>query len=160
MWDIKLPQVVLKLARLLTTRHKFVCFEVTSRVNIDYVRSSLCQARAIYTHWYIFDLIVVFWDIYHEILRTTFYQRLPVIAFFFVRKPAKIMALYAWKLIQDMFKNNLQRFTVYSNHFSKIWKYNRIRQSNTPSIFRDLEITWIKISCENLGTCCLKINSW
>ena len=28
-----------------TTRHKFVCFDVTSRVDIDCTRSSLCQAR-------------------------------------------------------------------------------------------------------------------
>ena len=32
MRDIKLPQVGLELARLLTTRHKFVCFDITSRV--------------------------------------------------------------------------------------------------------------------------------
>ena len=40
---IKLPQVGLEFARLLTTRHKFVCFDVTSRVDIDCARSSLCQ---------------------------------------------------------------------------------------------------------------------
>ena len=45
MRDIKLPQVGLELARLLKTRHKFVCFNVTSRADIDCVRSSLCQAR-------------------------------------------------------------------------------------------------------------------
>ena len=45
MKDIKLPQVGLKLPRLLTTRHKFVCFDVTSRVDIDCARSSLCEAR-------------------------------------------------------------------------------------------------------------------
>ena len=35
MRDIKLPQVGLKLAWLLTTKHKFVCFDVTSCVDID-----------------------------------------------------------------------------------------------------------------------------
>ena len=45
MRDIKLPQMGLELARLLTTRHKFVCFDVTSRVGIDCARSFLCQAR-------------------------------------------------------------------------------------------------------------------
>ena len=45
MGDIKLPQVGLKLARLLTTRHKFVCFGVTSRVDINCARSSLCRGR-------------------------------------------------------------------------------------------------------------------
>ena len=45
MKDIKLPQVGLKLPRLLTTRHKFVCFDVTSRVDIDCARSSLCEGR-------------------------------------------------------------------------------------------------------------------
>ena len=44
MRDIKLPQVGLELVRLQTTRHKFVCFDVTSRVDIDSARSSLCQA--------------------------------------------------------------------------------------------------------------------
>ena len=44
MRDIKLPQVEPKLARLLATRHKFVCSNVTSRVDIDCARSSLCQA--------------------------------------------------------------------------------------------------------------------
>ena len=44
MREIKLPQVGLKLARLLTTRHKFVWFGVTSSVDIDCARSSLCQA--------------------------------------------------------------------------------------------------------------------
>ena len=44
MRDIELPQVGLELARLLTTRYKFVCFDVTSRVDID-ARSSLSQAR-------------------------------------------------------------------------------------------------------------------
>ena len=34
MRDIKLPQVGLELARLLTTRHKFVCFGVTSCVDM------------------------------------------------------------------------------------------------------------------------------
>ena len=47
-----------------------------------------------------------------------------------------------------MFKNNLQEFfIVCSNHFSKIWKYDKIGQSNTPSIFRDLEIKWSKVNC-------------
>ena len=45
MRDIKLPQEEPKLARLLTTRQKVVCFDVTSRVDIDCARSSLCQAR-------------------------------------------------------------------------------------------------------------------
>ena len=45
MKDIKLPQVGLKLSYLLTTRHKFLCFDGTSRVDIDCARSSLCQAR-------------------------------------------------------------------------------------------------------------------
>ena len=45
MRDIKLPQVEVELAVLLTTWHKFVCFDVTSRVDIDCARSSLCQAR-------------------------------------------------------------------------------------------------------------------
>ena len=34
-----------QLARLLTTRHKFVCLGVTSRADIDCARSYLCQAR-------------------------------------------------------------------------------------------------------------------
>ena len=38
-------QVTLELARLLTTRHKFVCFDVTSRAEINCARSSLFQAR-------------------------------------------------------------------------------------------------------------------
>ena len=45
MRDIKLPRLKFELACLLTTRHKFVCFDITSRVEIDYARSSLCQAR-------------------------------------------------------------------------------------------------------------------
>ena len=45
MGDIKLPQVRFEFARLLTTRHKFVCFDVLSRVDIDCVGSFLCQAR-------------------------------------------------------------------------------------------------------------------
>ena len=45
MRDIKLPQVGFEPAQLLTTRHKFVCFNVTSRVDIHCARSSLCQAR-------------------------------------------------------------------------------------------------------------------
>ena len=45
MRDIELPQVGLEFARLLTTRHKFVCFGVSSSVDIDCARSSLCQAR-------------------------------------------------------------------------------------------------------------------
>ena len=44
MRDIKLPQVGLEAARLLTTNHKFVCFNITSRVDIDCARSFLCQA--------------------------------------------------------------------------------------------------------------------
>ena len=44
MRDIKLPQLGLKLAWPLTTRHKFVCFDATSRVDIDCAKSSLCQA--------------------------------------------------------------------------------------------------------------------
>ena len=44
MRDIKLPQAGLELAHLLTTRHKSVCFDVTSHVDIDCARSSLCQA--------------------------------------------------------------------------------------------------------------------
>ena len=34
MRGIKLPQVGLELARLLTTRHKFLCFSVTLHVNM------------------------------------------------------------------------------------------------------------------------------
>ena len=45
MTDVKLPQVGLELARLLTTRHRFVRFDFTSRVEIDCARSSSCQAR-------------------------------------------------------------------------------------------------------------------
>ena len=45
MRDIKLRQVGLELARLLTTRHNFVCIDVTPRVEIDCARPSLCQAR-------------------------------------------------------------------------------------------------------------------
>ena len=37
---IKLPQARLKLSRLLTTTHKFVSLDVTSRVDIDYNGSS------------------------------------------------------------------------------------------------------------------------
>ena len=44
MTDVKLPQVRLEVTRLLTTRHKFVCFDVTFRVDIGCARSSLCQA--------------------------------------------------------------------------------------------------------------------
>ena len=43
MRDIKLPQVGPKLAWLLTTRDKFVCFNVTSFVD-NCARSTLCQA--------------------------------------------------------------------------------------------------------------------
>ena len=43
--NIKLPQVGLQLVWLLTTRHNFVCFDVTSRVDIDCARPSFCQAR-------------------------------------------------------------------------------------------------------------------
>ena len=32
-------------AQLLTTRHKSLCFDVTSRVDIDCARPPLCQAR-------------------------------------------------------------------------------------------------------------------
>ena len=45
MRDIKLPQVGVELVRLLATRHKFVCFDVPSHVDIDCARLSLCQAR-------------------------------------------------------------------------------------------------------------------
>ena len=45
MRDIKLPQVGVELPRLLTTRHKLLCFDVTSRVDIDCDRSSLYQTR-------------------------------------------------------------------------------------------------------------------
>ena len=45
MRDIKLTQVGLELAHLLTTRHKFVCFDVTSRVGIHCARLILRQAR-------------------------------------------------------------------------------------------------------------------
>ena len=41
---IKLGQAGLELPRLLTTRNKFVCVGVTSRVDIDCARLSLCQA--------------------------------------------------------------------------------------------------------------------
>ena len=34
-----------ELARLLTTRHKFACFDVTSPVVMDWARSSLCLGR-------------------------------------------------------------------------------------------------------------------
>ena len=40
----KVTQVGLKLARLLTTRHKFVCFDVTYRVDIDWLASSVGRA--------------------------------------------------------------------------------------------------------------------
>ena len=40
MRDTKLLQVELELTRLLTTRHKFVCFHVTFCVDIDCTRSS------------------------------------------------------------------------------------------------------------------------
>ena len=43
MRDIKLPNVGLELARLLITRHKFVCFGVTSHVDINCAKSSLCR---------------------------------------------------------------------------------------------------------------------
>ena len=39
--NITLSQVVLKLALVLTTTHKFVCFDVTSCVEIDCARSAL-----------------------------------------------------------------------------------------------------------------------
>ena len=45
LFNLKLPQVGLELPRLLTTRHKFVCFVVTSSVHIECARSSLCQAH-------------------------------------------------------------------------------------------------------------------
>ena len=41
--DIKLPQAGLKLAQLLAVRNMFLCFDVTSRVDIDCTRLSLCQ---------------------------------------------------------------------------------------------------------------------
>ena len=44
MEDIKFPQVGLELSRLLTTRDMFVCLDVTSCIDIDCARSSLCQA--------------------------------------------------------------------------------------------------------------------
>ena len=44
MKDIKLPAVGLEPVQLLTMRHKFVCFDVTSCVDIDCARSYLCQA--------------------------------------------------------------------------------------------------------------------
>ena len=50
MRDIKLPQVRLELARMLRTRHKFVCFDFTSRVDIDCARLSrlsLCQGSSV-----------------------------------------------------------------------------------------------------------------
>ena len=45
MRDVKLPQVRLEPAWLLTTKHKFVCFNVTSRTDIGSARSSFCQAH-------------------------------------------------------------------------------------------------------------------
>ena len=36
-------------------------------------------------------------------------------------------------------------FVYYIQCISKFWKYNRIEQSNTPSVFRDLEIKWSKV---------------
>ena len=44
MTGIKLAQVRLELPRLLTTTHKLVCVGVTSCVDIDCARLSLCQA--------------------------------------------------------------------------------------------------------------------
>ena len=65
-----------------------------------------------------------------------------------------------WKLIQDIFKNNLQQFIVCSNQFSKICKYNGTGQSSTSSIFKHLEVKWSKASWENLWISCFKINNW
>ena len=45
MRDKNLPRMGLEPAQMLTTRHTFVCFDVTSHVEIDCARSSLCQAR-------------------------------------------------------------------------------------------------------------------
>ena len=36
-------------------------------------------------------------------------------------------------------------FVYYIPCISKIWKYNSIEQSNSPSVFRDLEIKWGKV---------------
>ena len=47
MRDIKLQQVGLELARLLTVTRKFVCFDVTSRVDMDCARSSLCVSGSL-----------------------------------------------------------------------------------------------------------------
>ena len=45
MRDIKLRQVGLELTHLLTTMNSFLRFDATSRVNIGYTRSYLCQAH-------------------------------------------------------------------------------------------------------------------
>ena len=44
-YNIYLTQVGLELTHLLTTRHKFVGFDVISRVDIDCARSLLCHSR-------------------------------------------------------------------------------------------------------------------
>ena len=44
MRDIKLPQLGLELAWLLATRHQFVCFNVTSRVDTILVSGLLAQS--------------------------------------------------------------------------------------------------------------------
>ena len=50
MRDIKLPQVRLELARLLTTRHKFVCFDVTSRVDNEFASERKSEGRGFESH--------------------------------------------------------------------------------------------------------------
>ena len=40
----------------------------------------------------------------------------------------------------------MQQFINCNNQFSKIWKYNRTEKSDTPSIFKNLEIKWSKVS--------------
>ena len=44
MRDIKLSQLELELCQLLTTWYKFVWFDITSRLQIDFARTVLSQA--------------------------------------------------------------------------------------------------------------------
>ena len=105
----------------------------------------VCVCVCVYTHIdTLFDFIAVFLDIYLEMLRNALcYIRMPVTAFSFIRKPVFILKQQLPYTLKVDFRTYLKiacsssYFTAIQHQFSKISKYNRIGQCNTPSIFKD-----------------------
>ena len=77
----------------------------------------------------LFEFFAVFPDIYHEIVRTDFLPSTANDCFWLCQETcvyAKITALICLKLDSEHVQNNFSQSIVCSNHFSEIWKYNRI----------------------------------